>query len=342
MAKNAYHIITDTQFEHGDKDNRISYEAECLHVKQEILKRVIETNKQGYRSHVLFLGDIYTRGFKDSSKAMAEFDFFTYLNKLAKCYSVIGNHELSFPKDNPFYNLISTIPEGISNLPHNRIVLKGITGLLNITDRLEDGNVVFNFNHYGSGVLPPISGKVNIGLFHQEITCKPAVESAALRGLDQYELKSIKLEEHDVLFGYDYCYFGHFHKYYGKWLIDGSRYIHYLGSLGRPNFTEVSNDFLERTIPCVFVEDGNLTNIEDYKFTLMSEEECLKFDVIEQQSKKRAKRKDLQAMMDLEVSVGDVMDNVKFKFNNEIFTTIIDCILNDTKDSLLEEIERRF
>lgn len=342
MAKNAYHIITDAQFEQGVKDNRISYEAECLHVKQEIIKRVMKTNSLGYNSYVLFLGDVYTRGYKDSSKAMQEFDFFTYLSKIATCYSVIGNHEFSYPNGNPFWNLVADIDPSVANLPHNRIKLKGITGLLKVTDRLVDGNVVFNFNHYGSSVLPPLANKINIGLFHQEITCGPAVASAGLRGLDQYELKSIKLEENDVLHGYDYSFMGHFHKYYGKWMIDGSRYLYYLGSLGRPNYTEVSDEFLERTIPCIYVDDGELKEVEDYKFNLMSEEQCLKIDVIEKQKEKREKRKELKELVDMDLCVGDVLDNVKAKLNNPICDHIIDCILGDVTDDYMNEIHKRF
>lgn len=343
MEKNAYHIITDTHFDYTDKENRISYVNECLYVKRKIVERVNYTNSLGYNSYVLFLGDIYSKGYRSVEAALAEFDFFTYLDKITKgIFTVYGNHEQSFPSGNPFYNLISNIPNDVTNLPHNRIKLLGITGLLEIRDRLVDGNVVFNFNHYGSRVLEPLPDKINIGLFHQNITCGPAVASAGLRGLDQYETKSIKLEEHDVLFGYDYSFMGHFHKYYGKWMIDGKRYLYYLGSLNRPNYTEVSDDYLERTIPCVYVENGELTNVEDYKFNLMSEKECLKFDVIEKQKEKREKRKELMNIINLDICTEDLIDNVKLKFNSEIYNHIIDSVLLDVKDNFMEEIERRF
>ena len=64
MEKNAYHIITDTHFDYTDKENRISYVNECLYVKRKIVERVNYTNSLGYNSYVLFLGDIYSKGYR--------------------------------------------------------------------------------------------------------------------------------------------------------------------------------------------------------------------------------------------------------------------------------------
>ena len=340
--KNAYHIVTDCHDTDKPKDNRVSYERECLYVKRELIKRVVETNKQGYNSYIIFLGDIYDKGYKDPTKSMVAFDTMVYLNSICKgIYSVIGNHELTYKKDNPFWTLVSNLDPRMSNLPTSNLKINGVSGILKVTDRLEDGNVVFNFNHYGSGVLRALPDKVNIGLFHQNITGKPAVDSASLRGLDDFETKSIKLEEHDVLMGYQYSFFGHFHKYYGKWQIDDGRYLYYLGSLGRPNYSEVSDSYLERTIPCVYVEDGNFAGVEDYKFNLMDEESCLKKIEIEKQVEKRKKRKELMTLVDLDACSVDVVDRVKEKFNNPVFDHIIDSILNDVEDNFCVEIERR-
>lgn len=340
--KNAYHIVTDCHDTDKPKDNRISYENETIYVKKELIKRVIETNKKGYNSYILFLGDIYDKGFNDSTQSMVAFDTMVYLNSICKgLYSVIGNHELTYKKNNPFWTLVSNLNPNMINLPTSNLKISGVSGILNVTDRLVDGDTVFNFNHYGSGVLKPLQDKINIGLFHQNITCKPAVDSAGLRGLDDFETRSIKLEEHDVLRGYNYSFFGHFHKYYGKWQIDDGRFLYYLGSLGRPNYSEVLDTYLERTIPCVYVEDGHFTGVGDYKFNLMDEASTLKKTEIEKQVEKRKKRKELLTLVDLDTCSVDVIDSVKEKFNNPVFDHIIDSILNDVEDNFCCEIERR-
>lgn len=341
MAKNAYHIIADSHFDYKQRDNRIDYLSEINYVKSQIVQRVLHTNSLGYNSYLLFLGDVYNNGYKDVESAMIEIDFMAFLENITKGkFSVIGNHELHFPKGNPFWNLLSEIPNGMTNLPSTKLKLKGAAGLLKITDRLIDGNVVFNFNHYGSTILSPIPNKVNIGLFHQDIVCSPAINGAKAKGLNPYESKAILLDRDDVLVGYDYSYFGHFHKYYGKWDIDNGRTIHYLGSLVRTNATEVNNSFLERTIPCVFVDDGELTSIEDYKFNLMTEEECLKVQVIEKERQRRVEKKEILETRKNELMLTDVVSSVKAVLDKPIYSEIIDSILNNEKNILDKELER--
>lgn len=340
--KNVYPIITDLHFSYKEKDNRNSYISECLYVKKEILSLVYSYKAKGFNVTPIFLGDIYDNSFKDVERAMVEFDYMVYLKKA--CHSlkaVMGNHEFSYKKDNPFWALVSTIDSHSPAVKSNRITPLGVTGVLDICDRFEDGEVVFNFNHYGSSVLQPVYDKVNIGLFHQNIVCRPAVNSAINRGLSPYETTCIQLEENDVLSGYNYSFFGHFHKYYGKWQIDNGRFIYYLGSLGRPNNTEVSDNFLERKIPCVIVEDGKFVGVEDYVFNLMDRGECVKEDVILEQKMKREKRKEVMKDVGYDVCSEDVIASVKEVLNHEIYHHIIDSILNDDLDLYYQEMRKR-
>ena len=63
-------------------------------------------------------------------------------------------------------------------------------------------------------------------------------------------------------------------------------HLQYLASLGRPNRTEVNDNFLERDIPAVIVTDGKLERIEHNKFSLLTEEECVRQDIVELQKEK--------------------------------------------------------
>lgn len=340
--KNVYLIITDLHLSYKVKENRISYFKETEHVKRFLVELILTFKKLGYNVILLYGGDIFDNVFRDVEKALYEFDSICYLDSLAdKSYSVIGNHELTYKKDNPFWTLVSNVNPEMENLPTKNIKPSGVKGVLNITDRLIDGNVVFNFNHYGTGVLKPIAGKYNFGLFHQDIHCSPAINSAKVMGLEPYVTDCINLDTNDVLTGYDHSFFFHFHKYYGKWKIDGDRIIQYLGSLGRPDVSQVKDTYLERTIPCVIVEDGNLVEVKDIKFNLMSEKECLKFDVIEKQKKKRKKKKIVKSLDEDDIIHTDVITTVKEKINSESVNQIIDYILEDKLDGVYEEILRR-
>lgn len=337
-----YLIISDLHFAYKEKDNRHSYFNECMQVKQELIRLIHKYKMMGCKVVLLFLGDIYDNSFRNVSRALIEFDTMTFITSLCDdAYSVIGNHELTYKKDNPFWTLVSNVKEDMENLPTTNLVIQGTSGVIKITDRLIDGEVVFNFNHYGTGILKPIPDKINIGLFHQDIVCVPAVNGAINRGLNPYETEAIHLEEHDVIQGYQYSYFGHFHKYYGKWIIDQGRVIHYLGSLGRPNVSEVKDNYLERTIPCVIVDDGKFIEVVDEKFNLMSEHLCVKFDVVEKEKKKREKIKDIKRTINQDILCSDVITTVKEKLSNEMFNNIIDCILNDTEDLFMKELENR-
>lgn len=332
--KNAYVIVTDTHFTYRNKPNRHDYLMEIDYVKSKIDEIGISYLKRGYTPILIFLGDVYDNSYKDVTKALIEQDemYKRKQNIFPRIFSVLGNHDLHFPKNNPFWTLVSNDSISVNNLPTARFKPLGDVGVLEVVDRINDGDVVFNFNHYSSDVLNPINDKINIGLFHQDIVCSPAISSAINKGLNPYQHSSIMLDDKDVLVGYDYSFFGHFHKYYGTWEIDSGRRIYYLGSLVRPNHEEVSDNYLERNIPTVLVEDGKFVGIEDNLFNLPSRLLSVIDVKVKEQQEKRKKTKERKLLLEHELFNESLVDSIKDTFNDAMYTEIIDSMIKREED----------
>ena len=232
--------------------------------------------------------------------------------------AVIGNHELSYYKDNPFWTLMDRIESNkVKGILNRTWQPRGLLKLINVPDTIEDGEVVFHFNHYSTGISKPIPTKINIGLFHQDITSKAIVEDMKLnKGLDVFEGNPIYFDKTNALYGYDYAFIGHNHKIYGQWtyIEDDTQFkteIYHLASLGRPNHTEVSNKFLERNLPAVIIEDGKLIGVEDNKFNLMSREETVKELVIKQKQEVYQENKEKKLMINYNSNTDNPVENIQ-------------------------------
>ena len=332
--KNAYVIVTDTHFTYRNKPNRHNYLGEIDFVKSKIDEIGISYIARGYNPILVFLGDVYDNSYKDVTKALMEQDeMYNRKQKIFnRMFSVLGNHDLHFPKNNPFWTLVSRDSVNVENTPTTRFNPLGDVGIIEVVDRIFDGNVVLNFNHYSSNILAPVPNKINIGLFHQDIVCSPAINSAVNKGLNPYQHDAIMLDDRDVLTGYDYSFFGHFHKYYGVWEIDGGRKIYYLGSLVRPNHEEVSDNYLERNIPAVLVEDGELKAVENNLFNLPSRKDSVIDVKVKEQQEKRKKTKERKLLLEQELFNDSLIDSIKLTFNDAIYSEIIDSMVKREED----------
>lgn len=103
-----------------------------------------------------------------------------WANTFGEIYSVIGNHELSYYSSNPFYTLVSDIESDKVQSILNRVWQPvGSAGVIKVVDSLEDGEVLFHFNHFGTTIAKPVVGKHNIGLFHQDIVNSEILNNSA-------------------------------------------------------------------------------------------------------------------------------------------------------------------
>lgn len=347
----AYLIITDLHIINKMLvKNRISYRTEIEQVEKEIDDLIDSYKDRGFIVRLIFLGDLYHRGYTDPIASIKDNNYLVYLSKkVDSIYSVMGNHELSYYKNNPFYTLFNKInSEKINNI-HNRVYNPlGVLQVLNVVDTLEDGEVLFTFNHYGCGVEKPIPGKVNIGLFHQDLICQEILDDIKRRyKIEGFTEEIINLSSYNVFEGYDYCFLGHMHKAYGTYNISDDNdnntiRLYYLASLGRTNHTEIQDNFRERNVPAVLIDSGKFECIEDNKFLLMKREDCILENEVLVEQEKRKTDKAFKEIKNYNASFDDPVKNVLEQISgNKDVTTIFMNLRSSDFDKIGREIKSK-
>lgn len=336
MAKNAYLVVSDLHLSYKNLRSRYDYRAELKAVLDKMIEIASQYKQQGYNVKLLLLGDVFHRSYNDVFNACNDNNFFymwaTYFGEI---YSVIGNHELSYYSSNPFYTLVSSIDsEKVQNLMNRVWQPVGSTGVIKVVDQLEDGNVLFHFNHFGTGISQAVPGKTNIGLFHQDLVSDSVLNTVnAKYGLESY-VTAIDTEGRHLFSNYKFCFFGHMHTVYGTYLDNSGTMLCYLASLGRTNVNEVSDKFLERDIPVICVEDGELSGAFDNKFNLLSRKESVKEDAVTKNKEVAAAQKERKLIKNSlsfsEDPVKNVMANLS---DNSLASSIFESLLTSTIDS---------
>ena len=285
MGMCAYLIISDCHISAGKKENRVDWLNEIQVVLKEIESTIARYRGRG-SVKLLFLGDVYDRSYSSVSHGIQDYSRMVVFRMMVDdVFVTLGNHEISYYTNNPFYSLIHTI-ESKKVQSHGIYQPIGLWNAVRIVDRLEDGDVVFHFNHYDTPISTPEKGKINIGLFHQEIVSPEILNKMEMDLGRIYAGRITDFSALTPVSGYQWCFFGHLHKVYGKWVYEyrgDECQLWYLGSLTRPNVSEVSDVFLERNIPAVLVEDGKFVGTEDNFFSLPSRKESVKEDVVKKQ-----------------------------------------------------------
>lgn len=316
--KNAYLIVTDIHDHYCNTANRIDYVAEIDFVRT----KIVELGKKYKDAHdnvyLILLGDIFKGSFNEPDSAVIINNFWIIVSGLfSKIYCVLGNHETSYYTSNPFFTLVQSIEsQKVRNILNRNWTPKGLRPIFNVVDTVEDGNVIFHFNHYGTPINRAIPGKTNIGLFHQDIICQEILDLMSVNYRSNiFQKRVVNFEKVDIFDGFSYNFFGHLHKVYGTFECTTPKnektILCYLASLGRPNVTEVNDLFLERDIPAVIVNDGNLSTVESNTFNLMSRSECVKEDVVKIQQKVYEKVKQRKAVREYKPHEDNPILNIK-------------------------------
>lgn len=344
MGKTVYLIIPDLHLGNIMAANRINYRAEMEFVQGELLKIAIKYKRQGFTVKTLFLGDIFHHSYKNVTEALTDYSFLqAWFNKVGECYTVLGNHELTYYKANPFYNAIRSIDsESVVKIKNKVWTPLGAVNVLNVVDELHDGEVGFYFNHYGTGIHSCKDDKVKIGLFHQDIIDTSIANDTNTSGRRIDWLKPVELERQSILDEYDYCFFGHLHTVYGVWKTEKT-FLVYLASLGRTNETEVRDDFLERNIPGVIVEDGVFCGIEDNVIQLMKREECISEEVVEAMRASYAEAKERAGLRDYIAMNDTPINNIKHLFvEYPAIVRILEDLESNEVDTRFNEIQELY
>lgn len=343
MAKIAYLIITDMHMGNMVTNSRKDYRNEIFVVKKQLLETAIKYKHVGYDVVALFLGDIFHNSYKDVTEALIDKDFLTLWKlKVGDIYTVMGNHEFTYYKANPFYTTISQMEsENVQHVVNRVWTPLGTSAMIRVIDELRDGEVVFYFNHYGTDIQQPTGDGIAIGLFHQEVIDPQIKEETEKNSGKRCYAHTTDIEQSGLLKGYKYCFFGHMHNVYGVWRA-GDTYLHYLASLGRTNESEVNNEFLERNIPAVLVNDGKFIDIEDNFIQLLCREECIVESVVQKNRDSYARMKEISEIHQYVPFGDDPVENLRVRFiENPHIIGLLDELKNNDEDSRLKSIKRK-
>lgn len=256
--------------------NRYDYHAEIMGVADRIGRLVAKYREQGYRCISLFNGDVAHRGSaKDSLN-----DYATQIIKLLLSYFDenflnIGNHELSYYKNNPIWKFIMEFEDQRLITNHPYIKCTSTTQDLRVVDKLEyeDFEIVFTPYKY-----KPVRGKKRYShlVMHDDLISNHAHNKLSTE-MPAYKMNRVFVDKDE----FDYVYCGHSHMIRETWL-HGTTTVYNLSTLGRSNVNEVNDSFRHRIIPVIISEDGYFKEVIEESITLHKREDIVDEEMLEQ------------------------------------------------------------
>lgn len=266
--RNVYLLITDLHIA-MTKANRINYLDEVTSALQDIINVALRYKADGCSVRAILLGDVCDSSITNASEAMQVRELLQFFcSMFDKVWAVVGNHEITYATDNPFWFMVSDIQDQALSKIRRYIQPRSLNDLIAVPDIVQDGQVVFYFNHFGIEPKTPTDGAVRVGLFHQNVGSNDICKMWGT---------FTDVEEAVFVQAYNYCFFGHMHLAKGKYYLNREHtcLAEWLGSIGRTKVDEVLDDSLQVNIPAVTVEDGQFVSIEDNYITLQSQKECV-------------------------------------------------------------------
>lgn len=352
MENTVWLIISDLHLYYKNLASHLDYVQEMIDVRGEIMKIANRYKEDGFEFvNLLLLGDVFHRSYSKADVAIGDNNFFVMWNQhYGECYSVVGNHELSYYKSNPFFSMVKTIDsEKLKGITNKVWTPTGLLPIIKVVDELEIADVRFLFNHYGTQISRATAdGKKNIGLFHHDLVNSEIKQMMVNQRGHDFWSETVEFDNSGVLDGYDYCFFGHMHQVYGTFQMDSGTILCYLASLGRTNIQEISNDFLERNIPAVKIR-GKFMGIDDNKITLPSLEESVNISKVlqkQEDSEKRARRKFAKEYAPLDddpvksLQTFYAQDAYRLTIINELLHNSIDSIGIDLRSKVNKKLSR--
>ena len=270
MARNAYLVLPDLHYA-VSKEHRVNYLSEVLFVLNQVDSVREKYIKKGYNVHLILLGDVIDSSIRNPEDAMRCQNLFRFYASLFSSVScVVGNHEITYSVSNPFWFLVSSIDdEALKQLP-KPLQPQGISPVFSIPATLQDGEVTFYFNHYGTSPKTPEHDGISIGLFHQNIGSNSICKMYG---------EFIDVEEASFVHTYNYSFFGHMHLAYGEYSLTATDncICSWLGTCVGTNVTEVEELGAEFNIPAILVEQGLFSKIERNTVKRKSPRDCIDY-----------------------------------------------------------------
>lgn len=242
--------------------NRYDYNAEIVSIIERLGRMVKKFKMQGYTCISLLNGDVAHRG--SSKDTLNDFAFQAIkllLSYFDENYLNVGNHELSYYKNNPVFKFIKEIEDTRLLQVYPHLKCSSLTEDLRVVPRLEyeDFEIVFTpfaFN--------PIRGdkKYSHLVMHDDLVSDHSFNKLATE-MPEYKMRRKYVKESE----FDFIYCGHSHLIRETWQ-HGDTTVYNLSSLGRSNVNEVNDSFRHRIIPVILSENGYFKEVVEETITL--------------------------------------------------------------------------
>lgn len=332
---------------------RINYPEEVYRYLETLYDVVSGYRNAGETCYVIFPGDVCHQGFTDVVGVITYIEWCKNLNRLVdgNLYSAVGNHELTYHNNNPFWmacDLQSEYFAPIKYIPGYGTVSEGFK----VVDEVTVDNTLFVLGHYGrtkfeydfepyddvqfishnavmdkevQATLEKVEGRDTVAEFSNY---------TSIRGQGILPLTS-KLSN---------VYFGHMHMAYSTFNVaeriqdvEMKFSLKYLGSLGRTNHTEVNNSDLVRSI---YIVDTITHEVTDYKVTLQTREECIREEVVAAAHDKYEKTKAIQQLRRSNQAIASPLQGIRdwlapLPFESGMFNSIYETGSYDDMDALI-------
>lgn len=305
---------------------------------RDYLKSILTILSESEFPCVVHLGDIFNRGINSpyySNQFMTE--YFIPLRDLCngQCYSVCGNHEISYKLGNPFWSIFDISSTYLQGYVKSR----PSTPLMSVPDGIRIGRTLIIFMHYGMRFSDIDDSEFDdlIVFSHNAILTTEISDILNNKNQDIHEqyINATSLFDNGILPRTDklrYFFVGHMHMANAQFKIkefaNGINYdfvLSYLGSIGRPNHTEYTDD-LKRRIPKLIIRNGRLLDCQNNILELKPRTVCVDETAVSSAQEKYQKAKDNARLI---ASVSST--------NNDIFDDVRDSL--DDKPELLALFE---
>lgn len=352
-------VIPEPHISCTNINGRQDYVGEIKNYMNEVLTAVIDETDI---TNVMFVGDIFNKGFKDIDEYMYWVDWFNNLNNIltsrnGKVYSVVGNHELSFSRNNPFWRLTSLEDNGFKtnfNWSNKAVQPKGNKSIISVCDVVDVSDKVTVFLcHYEAiqycknvveeHIKQYGGSKQRICLCHNSIissTIANVLKKNYGRDPLTHYIKHENIESLDFFHLFDVVYNGHMHKAFSNFTLTNEENgketrLFYLGSLGRTNSEEVNDADLVRMIPWFNNETGEYGG---YKLDLWDRGSTLvsgyDFNKIEEKATKEEYENICRTLIDVENPIKSLMTSLM----DRDMLIALECAVDGRKPQELERL----
>lgn len=320
-----FFVIPDTHFWCKNIANRKDYVSECNRIYDSIFNFV--KDNQSTKTYIVFLGDMFHGKFQDNINYIEWFQKIQVLRAVCNgIFSVVGNHEITYREQNPFWSLVSDVESDLVN--QMGLIGNGDLPIIRIPDTLEIYNTQLIFNHFGTPIIKP--NMVNNILFcHNYWMTKQLSDSLYRLNIAQVNNKYVKYNEiceGCSLMSFNEAFFGHNHMLIGDYRFDWDTVeyhtnAHFCGSLGLTNINEVLYTEPLRKLYYIDIDENHYT-INDLKIELPKyDTETLNVaKVSENQEKYKAAKYKKSLIKKYDLTMMDPVSAIREDLSNDILT----------------------